>query len=88
MVFPSPAIVKAATSIQVLETTVVFVIHGPRTIVVFVLLRNTIYPRTRPSGMSGIGSHWIVMDDEPSLLRYDFGGGRRVSAIAKRKRWM
>lgn len=80
MVFPNAAIVKAATLIQELEATVIFFIHGPRIIVVFVSLRNTIYPRIRLSGMSGRGSHWTVMDDQPCLLRDDFGGGRRVSA--------
>lgn len=42
VVFPRPAVVKAATSIQPLEITVIFVKQGPRRTFVFVSLRITI----------------------------------------------
>ena len=83
VVFPSPAVVKAATSIQPLETTVIFVKQGPRRTFVFVSLRITIYPLIRPFGWSDMGSHCTVTDDEPLLVAEDFGGGSRIWARKK-----
>ena len=80
---PHPAIVKLATSIQPVDTTVIFVTHDPTTVDVFVSRMKMTYPRIRRFIKSGGGFHWTVIDEDPSLWADASGGGGMVSTRRK-----